>query len=145
VTEQDESLRLFVILSKAYWAVEKHARRSIAKSGLNPTEFAVLELLYHRGPTPMQQIGEKILIASGSITYVVDKLEQKELAVREPSKDDRRISYAVITEKGKRLMDAFFPQHRDDIHAAMEGLTSEEKRTLAEALKRLGLTAQENG
>ena len=51
---------------------------------MNPTEFAVLELLYHKGNQPLQQIGDKILLASGSITYVVDKLEKKNFSSEKP-------------------------------------------------------------
>lgn len=141
--DQDESLRLLVILYRAYRALAQHAERSIAKSGLNPTEFAVLELLYHKGPIPLQQIGEKILIASGSITYVVDKLEKKGLAMREQSKEDRRVIYALLTEAGHRLLDEFFPVHRADIQKAMGGLTEDEKIEAANSLKKLGKYAKD--
>ncbi|HZG56961.1 MarR family transcriptional regulator [Paenibacillus sp.] len=142
-TEEEEALRLLVILYRAYRAVEAHAERSISKSGLNPTEFAVLELLYHKGSMPLQHIGEKILIASGSITYVLDKLEKKELAVRIQSREDRRITYADLTARGRRFMDDFFPQHGADIRKAMEALTTEEMSALAEGLKKLGRHARD--
>ncbi len=75
----NQSLKLYIVLSRAYKAVNEHVNKFITANGLNPTEFAVLELLYHKGDQPLQQIGGKILLASGSITYVVDKLEQKGL------------------------------------------------------------------
>lgn len=75
--EQEQSLKLFIVLSRAYRSINDHMNKHIHHHGLNPTEFAVLELLYHKGDQPLQQIGDKILLASGSITYVVDKLEQK--------------------------------------------------------------------
>ncbi|WP_143522293.1 MarR family winged helix-turn-helix transcriptional regulator, partial [Pseudomonas sp. 2822-17] len=68
--------------------------------GLNTTEFAVLELLYSKGDQPIQKIGEKVLIASSSITYVVDKLEKKNYLIRKPCPKDRRITYAAITTEG---------------------------------------------
>ena len=73
----DQSLKLFIVLSRAYRAVNEHVNKRIQRYGLNPTEFAVLELLYHKGDQPLQQIGGKILLASGSMTYVIDKLEKK--------------------------------------------------------------------
>jgi len=142
-TEEEEALHLLIILYRAYRAIEAHAERSISKSGLNATEFAVLELLYHKGSMPLQHIGEKILIASGSITYVVDKLEKKELAVRIQSREDRRITYADLTERGRRFMDDFFPQHGSDIRKAMGALTAEEMSALAEGLKKLGRHARD--
>lgn len=81
VNKQDEdlSLKLFVVLTRAIQSVKKKVEEDIKGMGLNPTEFAVLELVYNKGDQPIQKIGEKVLIASSSITYVVDKLEKKEL------------------------------------------------------------------
>lgn len=78
--KQDPSLKLFVVLSKAYRAVSDQVAKDIRSHGLNTTDFAVMELLYHQGEQPLQKIGDKILLASGSITYVVDKLEKKRLS-----------------------------------------------------------------
>src|SRR6478672_7974093 len=96
-----QSLKLFIVLSRAHRSINDVVNKYIAEQGLNPTEFAVLELLYHKGDQPLQQIGGKILLASGSITYVVDKLEQKEYLARVACKNDRRVTFAQITEKGK--------------------------------------------
>ena len=57
-------------------------QRNIRSCGLNTSEFGVLELLYNKGPHPLQQIGGKILVTSGTITYVIDKLAQKGLLIR---------------------------------------------------------------
>lgn len=140
--EKDASLSLFIVLSRAYKAVAAHSEQDIRLSGLNPTEFGVLELLYHKGQHPLQQIGEKILLASGSITYVVDKLEKKGLLERKSCSADRRITYATITDEGTRLMDRIFPQHAEAIRKAMEGLDPDEKETAIRLLKKLGIHAQ---
>lgn len=141
--EQNETLELFVVLSRAYNSVMEHAARDIRRHSLNPTEFAVLELLYHKGQHPLQQIGEKILLSSGSITYVADKLEGKGYITRQPCPSDRRIIYAVITEAGKKLMDDIFPQHAEAIGIAVSGLNDEEKALAMQLLKKLGKSAQE--
>jgi len=136
-----QSLKLFIVLSRAYKAINEHVNKVIHASGLNPTEFAVLELLYHKGDQPMQQIGGKILLASGSITYVVDKLEQKELLKRIACPTDRRVTYAQITEKGRNFIKEIFPEHAEQIDTLMSSLTSSEKETAIELLKKLGLPA----
>ncbi|WP_019120956.1 MarR family winged helix-turn-helix transcriptional regulator [Brevibacillus massiliensis] len=141
--EKNLSLELFLVLSRAYRSVMEHAIRDIRRYSLNPTEFAVLELLYHKGPHALQQIGEKILLASGSITYVVDKLEEKGYLTREPCEKDRRITYATITEKGNQLMDEIFPQHIQAITRAVAGLDEAEKAEALQLLKKLGIKAKE--
>lgn len=139
----EQSLKLFIVLSRAYRAVNDQVNKSIQSFGVNPTEFAVLELLYHKGDQPLQQIGEKILLASGSITYVVDKLEQKGLIVRKACEKDRRVTYASITEKGKAFIEEVFPQHAQTIHETVSGLTAEEKDKAIDLLKKLGYGAKQ--
>ncbi|RNB82193.1 MarR family transcriptional regulator [Brevibacillus nitrificans] len=109
--------------------------------GLNPSEFMVLELLYHKGEQPIQHIGKKVLLASGSMTYVIDKLESKQLLERKSSQEDRRVIYASITKAGKQLMDEIFPQHRAAIEKLFKGLTAEQKDTMIQLLKETGLKA----
>lgn len=135
------SLKLFIVLSRAYKAINEHVNKVIQASGLNPTEFAVLELLYHKGDQPLQQIGAKILLASGSITYVVDKLEQKGLLRRSACPTDRRVIFAQITDEGEKLIQDIFPEHAQQIDKLMSSLSDSEKLEAIDLLKKLGLPA----
>lgn len=143
MNKESQSLKLFVVLSKAYRELHDYVNKHIQSHGLNPTEFAVLELLYHKGDQPLQKIGEKILLASGSITYVVDKLEQKELLKRKACPKDRRVTYATITEKGKQFMDEIFPKHQQLIENMMSVLSEEEQETAIRLIKNIGLNVKE--
>ncbi|MFC0216491.1 MarR family winged helix-turn-helix transcriptional regulator [Paenibacillus chartarius] len=136
-------MHLFVVLSRAHQWTSVHANHNIRKAGLNPTEFGVLEFLYHKGAHPLQQIGEKILISSGNITYVVDKLESKGLIVRRSSPEDRRVIFAEVTDEGRKLMDAVFPRHQQALEEACSALTEEERQQAIALLKKLGLSAKE--
>jgi MarR family transcriptional regulator, 2-MHQ and catechol-resistance regulon repressor len=137
----EKSLKLFIVLSRAYKAINEHVNKAIQTKGLNPTEFAVLELLYHKGDQPMQQIGGKILLASGSITYVVDKLEQKGLLRRIACPNDRRVTYAQITDQGKTFIEEIFPEHAKQIDTLMSSLSDSEKTQAIDLLKKLGIPA----
>ena len=137
------SLKLFIVLSRAGMAINSETHKFFRKNGLNPTDFAVLELLYHKGRQPLQKIGSKILLASGSITYVVDKLEKRGLLNRINCPDDRRITYAEISEQGIDLMDRIFPQHEKHLHELMSVLTAEEKELAISLLKKLGLSLKD--
>ncbi|EMA6342144.1 MarR family winged helix-turn-helix transcriptional regulator [Bacillus cytotoxicus] len=136
--EISQSLKIFIALSRVQRSIMDTTNKSMQSNGLNPTEFAVLELLYHKGSQPLQQIGERILIASGSITYVVDKLEKKGLVKRTPCPNDRRVIYAELTEDGATLIDSIFPNHERLIHQSFEMLTKEEKAELLTLLKKIG-------
>ncbi|WP_247739026.1 MarR family transcriptional regulator [Bacillus sp. 165] len=136
--EIQKSLKVFIALSRTQRKLMDISNKSAQGWGLNPTEFAVLELLFHKGEQPLQRIGEKILIASGSITYVVDKLEKKDFAKRRPCPRDRRVIYAQLTQKGQELMEEMFPKHEVILHECMEMLTTEEKDQLLVLLKKVG-------
>lgn len=77
MSQYDKQLKAFTVLNRATIAVQEVAKKDVQESDLNLTEFAVLELLYHKGNQPIQMIGKKVLIASSSITYVIDKLEKR--------------------------------------------------------------------
>ncbi|WP_040402951.1 MarR family winged helix-turn-helix transcriptional regulator [Alkalibacillus haloalkaliphilus] len=141
--KQDPSLKLFVVLSKASRTLNDLAQMDMTRYGLNPTEFALLELLYHRGKQPLQKIGERILLTSGSITYVVNNLEKKGLLSRIPSPQDRRVTYAEITDQGRELLNEIFPKHWEEIERFMDGLTEEEKLQAIDLVKKLGRSAEQ--
>ena len=137
-SSQELSLKLFVVLSKVHKGMMDQAVQDMKRHGLSSTEFMILELLYHKGPSPLQQIGDKVLITSGSITYNIDKLEKKGLLRRTPSAADRRVIYAEMTEAGKQWMDKVFPLHAKALDDAMGGLSPEEKLQTIDLLKKLG-------
>ncbi|MFC7063669.1 MarR family winged helix-turn-helix transcriptional regulator [Halobacillus seohaensis] len=143
IKKQDPSLKLFVVLSKAQRSISDLVKDDIQRYGLNPTEFGVLELLYHEGDQALQKIGERILLASGSITYVVDKLEKKGFIDRVPCPSDRRITYAAINDQGKELLRGIFPDHWKQIEKITSGLTEDEKYQAIELLKKLGTNADQ--
>ena len=140
---EQSSLKLFVVLSKAYKTLMERAIKDMKQYGLSPSEFMVLELLYTKGRIPLQQIGEKILITSGSITYNMDKLEKKEYLKRVPCKEDRRVIFAEITEAGNLFFSRIFPEHAGMIHSLSKGVSAEEKTIAIELLKKLGKGAIE--
>lgn len=133
------SLKLLVVMLKASSTITDLIKKDMRSYGLNPTEFAVLELLYHKGDQPIQKIGEKILLASSSMTYVVDKLVEKNLIQRVDCPEDRRVKFASITPNGKELMDETFPKHEERIEELFSNMTKEEINTSIELFKKIGL------
>lgn len=132
------SLKLFVVLSRASRSLLDTAQQDMKRYELNPSEFAVLELLFHKGPTPIQQIGQKVLLASGTMTYVIDKLCAKGLITRNASELDRRVINILLTHDGETLMECVFPSHAEVIHEACGSLSTEEQDMLIALLKKLG-------
>ena len=135
-----QAMRLYIALTRTYKAVLEKDQRNIRGYGLNASEFGVLELLYNKGPHPLQQIGGKILITSGTITYVIDKLVKKGLLTRRPCDMDRRIIYAELTEAGKQRMDEILPNHYKTLAESFSSLNSEEKEQAIGLLKKISFS-----
>jgi MarR family transcriptional regulator, 2-MHQ and catechol-resistance regulon repressor len=142
---ESPALKLWVVLARAYSAVGRHVAEDIARHGLTVTEFGILEALHHKGPLLLGEIQRKVLVTSGGITYLVDRLVEKGLVRREECPTDRRARFAVLTPEGSRLIAAIFPSHAERIEAAMGGLTPQEQRQAAALLRTLGLSAAEQG
>ena len=135
----NKSILLYSEICNANRFLSDAAMNHIKCFGLNLSEFAVLELLFHKGDQPMQQIGKKILISSGNMTYVLDKLESKNYIKRFPCPKDRRVIYAVLTEEGLKLIKNIFPSHEEMIDELFSQLNRTEKEMLIYLLKKIGL------
>ncbi len=135
-------LRLFRVWMKASKAVVQNIQKDIESHKINNENFITLELLYSKGPHPVQKISEILSIPSGSITYVVDKLEKKGLVERQPNPNDRRASNVVLTEEGRALFDEIFPKHVAIISQNLSFISIDEKELLIDLLKRIGIGAQ---
>jgi MarR family 2-MHQ and catechol resistance regulon transcriptional repressor len=139
--EQQVALKLWVTLARAFGAVHDQAIADARDAGLSIGEFAVLELLHHRGQTLLGEIQKRILVSSGGITFLVDKLVEKGLVERRDCPSDRRARYAALTREGARLMRRIFPRHARRITAALQGLSLSQQRDATRLLKQLGLAA----
>ncbi len=138
------SLKLWVVLTRAQKALAAHSRRDIERHDMGVSEFAVLELLFHRGPLTTGQVGDRVLLTSGSTTYVVDKLVSRGLVGRSVCAEDQRITYLELTDAGRALIREVFPEHAEAVRRATRALTLEEKRACVALLKRLGKGAAED-
>jgi len=133
-----DPLKLFTVLYRANAALQEKSRQDIARHGLTAAEFAVLEALYHRGPLLQGEIQSKILVSSGGITYLVDRLVERGLVQRTECPSDRRARYASLTDEGVAFMGRIFPAHARCIARAAASLDPDEQQLLATLLKRLG-------
>ena len=130
----------FKILMQTSKNIQDQIKLEISKSNLNITEFSVLETLYHKGQQTIHQIGNSILISSGSMTYVIDKLEKKDLLKRTDCPNDRRAIFIVLTPKGEDLMDKIMPEYQEFINHMFDSLNTEEAGMLVELLQKIKTT-----
>ncbi len=135
------ALKLWVVMSRSNAAIAEVLKADIERHDLTFAEFAVMEALYHKGPQLLGEIQKVILVSSGGMTFLVDRLAKRGLAERQECKSDRRARYAALTRKGEKMMSSIFPEHAAVIQKAMGGLKQSEQRELTALLKQLGKEA----
>ena len=135
-------VHLWLILWKAYDSLRKHAECHIHSLGIGFSDFGVLEALLHKGPMPVNTLGGKVRLTSGSITALVDRLEKKGLVERRDDPADRRSRMVHLTTAGRKMIACAFADHERAMEQATAGLTGAEKTQAAELLKKLGRSAE---
>jgi MarR family 2-MHQ and catechol resistance regulon transcriptional repressor len=140
---QERALSAYVKLLRASETVHTEATRSLAGEGLTPSQFAVLEALYHIGPLCLTELAQKILKTSGNLTMVTGNLQTRGLITRQQQSQDRRFVTVAITEKGRRLMDRIFPLHLERIVELMNRLSPAHQEELGRLCRRLGKPGSE--
>src|SRR2546425_4628246 len=108
-------VHVFLVLWKAARAVESYAEKSITDLEMCGSDFAVLEALLHKGPLPVNEIGKKVLLTSGSMTVAVDRLEQRRLVERRAHGTDRRARIVHFTMGGRKLITRIYGEHARDM------------------------------
>jgi len=133
---------LRLVLWKAAKAVEKVDRVSISKTGLYLSDFAIMEVLLHKGPVPIKIIGEKVLLTSGSMTAAINRLGKRGFVKRIQDPSDGRCFYVHLTEMGRGVIESAYAQHEKKLEKIAGVLTPEERAELVRLLKKLGKHAE---
>ena len=131
-----------LVLGRAAKAVEKADRCSIAETGLNVSDFAILEALLHKGPLPINAIGRKVLLTSGSMTAAANRLEKKGFVQRTPDPEDGRSFHLNLTGPGVRLIEQAYGEHARNLERMAAVLSPGERDELVRLLKKIGRHAE---
>lgn len=142
MNEKDARVKAFTVFIKSSQSVQKLIKQDFLKEEINLNEYAVLELLHHKGDQPIQAIGKKILMGGGSITYVIDKLEKRGFIYRQPCPEDRRKMFACISDSGKQYMSTRVVEQEALINTIFDEWDDNEVEDAINLLKRIGLHAE---
>jgi MarR family transcriptional regulator, 2-MHQ and catechol-resistance regulon repressor len=129
--------QLWIALAHCYRAMSSLIERSFLHAGLSLTDFMFLEALLHKGPMTITEIQASALLATGSMTAVVDRLELKGLIVRTLSKSDRRARVLQLTGQGKAVITLAYQEHSRDLKRWMSVLSTDERAGTFTNLRKL--------
>src|SRR5579862_4263708 len=140
--DEVEALSAFINLMRAGDSVAGVLQRDMAESDLTPSQFGVLEVLFHRGPLFQGELAEKLLRCTGSITSVVAGLERKGMVERRRESHDKRYVRVSLTPIGKKAIEQVFPKHVRAVVQLFRSLTKEEQGELRRLCAKLGKSAR---
>lgn len=133
----DINLKLIITLSMCHTLQVQKIENNVKKYGLNSSEFSVLDMLFHKGPQTVQKVAENILVTSGTMTYIINKLQEKELVIRRKCDKDKRVFYVALTEKGDSLIQKVLIEHNKFIESVFQSIDEETKEQTIQNLLRL--------
>ncbi len=133
----NQNLKIVIAMARSYNELFRNIEKNIQQFGLTVSEFGVLEFLYHKGDQPVQKIAEKILVTSGTVTYVIDKLQKMGFVERRKCENDKRVFYVSLTVKGQVFISDIFPKHEAFLDELMKDLNEEAKINLVDRLNEL--------
>ena len=130
-----------MILWTVNHAVEELELKNIAATRLGLTDFLILKTILIEGPLPVNAIGRKVQLTSGSTTTAVDRLEAKKMVHRKQSRQDGRVFLVHLTAKGRKLIAAAYKDYEDQLEELFETLSPSEQIVLAHLLRKVGSRA----
>ena len=132
----DIELKLLIGLHRVCNEIDRRSSQIFAQYRLSLGQFAVLEVLYHKGNLSVGEVQKKILSTSGTIPVIVNNLTKRGLVERLTDVDDKRKCILHITEEGKKLMREVFPKNKTTIIDSMSNWSDEEKNQMLKILKK---------
>lgn len=137
-----EAAHLGLVLFRAVSSIVRQGELKLQQSGLSSTDFRVLEVLLHKGPTAVNTIGPKVSLTAGAISVAIDRLETRNLVHRQEGERDRRVRTVSLTEEGKKIIVPAFKAHAAYLRDVFASLTPVERQALESMLKKIGKHAQ---
>ena len=134
----NNDLKTITVLFRATNMIQKVIMEDVSEYGLNPSEFGALEVLYHKGPQSVQTICDKVLIASSSMSYVIENLIKKDYITKVKHAEDKRVHIVSLTDNGRLLLERIYPKHVEKLRNVINILDTEEEIILQDLLKKLG-------
>ncbi len=124
-------------LARCYQAFTHYSAAHIRELGLTPPQFDVISTLGNTPGMPLCKLAEKTLITKGTLTGVLDRLENKGLLKRIVPPENRRSFIAVLTPEGEKMFKKAFPAHGAYLEKRLGKLSAEELETIRSALEKL--------
>ncbi|WP_312516553.1 MarR family transcriptional regulator [Massilia sp.] len=98
------------LLAECMQGFERVSGNAVRNNGLTHAQFDIIATLGNTTGMSYKELGERTLITKGTLTGVIERLEQKGLVLRERSTDDKRSFFVRLTPAGDAVFRDVFPK-----------------------------------
>jgi AraC-like DNA-binding protein/DNA-binding MarR family transcriptional regulator len=133
---------LAFVLMRASRSLAEFLEGGLAREGIDTTDFAILEVLLHKGPLAIAAIEQKVHLATAPLKVPIDRLRRRGMVSGPSDRDRLHEMWLELTEDGRKTITRIYSRHTEDIEAVMRVLAPGERRPLWEALKKIGLQGE---
>jgi DNA-binding MarR family transcriptional regulator len=134
---RERYLRTLRALARCYQAFGRHSAAHVRSLALTPSQFDIIATLGNTSGMSFRQLGDETLITKGTLTGVVDRLEQRGLVRRQESPTDGRSTVVRLTARGEAEFERVYPAHIAHLKCAFTALTAADMDVLESLLDRL--------
>lgn len=134
----DLDMKVFIGMSRVMKAITRETDKLFNAYDLTRGQFAVLEVLYHKGAMPIGRAADRILTTSGNIPVIIRNLEKRGLLTKSQDQYDKRKWNLVLTDEGRNLIAVVYPQNEEIIKRHMTMFSTDEQRMMVKCFKRIG-------
>lgn len=137
----DPKSHAWALLLTAQATLVERVEAALAAAGLPPLEW--YDVLWELEKAPdgrlrMHDLARRVVVSRSNLTRLADRLADEHLIVREPSPEDRRGAYCVITPAGRELRRRMWPVYREAIDARFaRHVSKREAAAMSAALERV--------
>ncbi|MBT8060649.1 MAG: MarR family transcriptional regulator [Gammaproteobacteria bacterium] len=126
-------------LAGAYQAFSLYDAEGLRKSGsdLTPSQARVIFTIGDTDGMTCKDIGDITLITKGTLTGVVDRLEEKGLVERWSVEGDGRKTIVALTRRGERVYEKEFPRHIEFLKDKFDGLSARDRKQALSLLQKI--------
>jgi DNA-binding MarR family transcriptional regulator len=133
VSELDPASEAWILMHRIQWAEKPRFMALGQEFDLSPQQCMALRALWQ--PLPMGLLARFLACDNSNVTGIVDRLEERGLAERQPAEHDRRVKLLVLTEEGHRVRREI-ERRIAEPPAAVAELPASDQRRLRDILRR---------
>ena len=128
---------VLIALRRVTRAVDLHSKHLMKTSGLTAPQMLILQTLRDHGDAIISDIAKQVSLSQATVTSIIDRLEKRQLVVRERSSQDKRKVFACLTDEGAEIIRNAPPPLQEYFKRQFRDLQDWEQMQIISSLQRV--------